>query len=69
MSDNLIKPDEAAYTLQLTRPQLKILYTALRTYYDDLGREEGDIEEVIEAIFAKLPSEEDIEAIDLKLPR
>ncbi len=69
MSDDLIKPNETAYTLHLTRPQVKIVYTALKTYYDDLGHEEGDIEEVVEAIFAKLPSEAEIEMIDLKLPQ
>jgi hypothetical protein len=56
MTGRLLKQEGTVYTLHLTRPEVKILYTALKTYYDDLGREEGDIEDVIEAIFAKLPS-------------
>ncbi|HUO71147.1 MAG TPA: hypothetical protein VMU39_10245 [Solirubrobacteraceae bacterium] len=67
MADDLINPDETAFTLSLTRPQLKILYTALKTYYDDLGHEESDIENVVKAIFAKLPSQATIDAIDLNL--
>jgi len=67
MSDELIRPDETAYTLHLTRPQVKILYTGLKTYYDDLGHEEEAIEEVVEAILAKLPSLAEIRAIDLTL--
>ncbi|HUO75146.1 MAG TPA: hypothetical protein VMU39_30580 [Solirubrobacteraceae bacterium] len=65
MADDLIKPDETAFTLYLTAPQLKVLYTALKTYGDDLGHEESDIEDVVKGILAKLPSEETIRAIDL----
>jgi hypothetical protein len=67
MDDDLIKPGETAFTLYLTRPQLKTLYTALKTYYDDLGHEESDIEEVVQSILAELPSEEAIRSIDLNL--
>jgi hypothetical protein len=60
---------ETACTLSLTRPEVKILYTVLKTYYDDLGHEEEDIEEIVKSILAKLPSEAEIRAIDLQLQR
>jgi hypothetical protein len=69
MSDDPIKPDETAYTLHLTRPQVKILYAVLKAYYDELGHEESEIEEIVRSILAGLPSEEEIRAIDLKLPQ
>ena len=55
------------YTLSLTPPELKVLYTVVKTYYDDLGHEEADLEEILRSILAKLPSAEEIQAIDLKL--
>jgi hypothetical protein len=65
MADNLIQPDETAYRLDLTAAQLKVVYTALKTYYDDLGHEEAGIEEVVAAVLDKLPGEHEIRAIDL----
>ncbi len=69
MTDDLIKPEETAYTLRLTTHELKLVYTALKIYYDDLGHEEDAIEGVVESIFRKLPSKEEIAAIDLNLRR
>ncbi len=63
--DGLIKPDEIAYRLELTPAQLKIVHTALKSLFDDLGREEHDVKMVVSAVLAKLPSEHDIRAIDL----
>jgi len=57
------------FPLTLTRAQLKILYTVLKTYYDDLGHEEGDIQKIVRSILAQLPSEQEIRAIELKLDR
>jgi len=57
------------FSLTLTRPQLKIFYTVLKTYYDDLGHEESDIQEIVRSILARLPSEEEMRAIELKLDR
>ena len=57
------------FSLTLTRPQLKILHTVLKTYYDDLGHEESDIQEIVRSILARLPSEAEIRAIELKLDR
>jgi hypothetical protein len=34
---DLIGPDEVAFTLELTPPQLKILHSALRSMRDDFG--------------------------------
>ncbi len=65
MTDDLIGPDEIAFHLELTPAQLKIVHTALKSLYDDLGREESDVEQVVAAVLAKLPGEHEIRAIDL----
>lgn len=67
MTADEIRPSGTAFTLSLTRPEVKILYTVMKTYYDDLGHEEGDLEEIVRSILAKLPSEAEIRAIDPKL--
>ena len=64
MSD-LIAPDEIAFRLELTAAQLKIVHTALKALYDDLGHEEHDVKQVVQAVLAKLPGEHEIRAIDL----
>ena len=65
MVDDLIQPGEIAFHLDLTAAQLKIVYTALRTLYDDLGHEEHDVKRVVAAVLDKLPGEHEIPAIDL----
>jgi hypothetical protein len=65
MAEDLIQPGETAYHLDLTAAQLKIVYTALKTLYDDLGHEEYDVKRVVAAVLDKLPGEHDIRAIDL----
>ena len=62
---DLIKPGEIAYHLDLTAAQLKIVYTALHSLFDDLGREERGIRDVVQEVLDKLPDEHDIRAIDL----
>jgi hypothetical protein len=62
---DLIKPGEIAYRLDLTAAQLKIVHTALRSLYDDLGHEEHDVKQVVATVLAKLPGEHEIRAIDL----
>jgi len=62
---NLIKPGEIAFRLGLTAAELKIVYTALKSLYDDLGHDESDIEQLVESVLAKLPGEHEIRAIDL----
>jgi hypothetical protein len=65
VADELIKPGEIAYHLELTAAQMKIVHTALKSLYDDLGREQHDVKAVVAAVLAKLPGEHDIRAIDL----
>jgi hypothetical protein len=63
--EDLIKPGQPAYRLELTAAQMKIVHTALKSMFDDLGHEEHDVREVVAAVLDKLPSEHDIRAIDL----
>jgi hypothetical protein len=63
--DELIQPNETAFRLDLTAAQLKIVHTALKSLYDDLGHEEHDVAQVVAAVLAKLPGEHEIRAIDL----
>ena len=63
--DELIQPNETAFRLDLTAAQLKIVHTALKSLFDDLGHEESDVQHVVQAVLAKLPGEHEIRAIDL----
>jgi hypothetical protein len=63
--ENLIRPGQIAFHLDLTAAQLKIVHTALKSLYDDLGHEEHDVQQVVSEVLAKLPDEHDIRAIDL----
>jgi hypothetical protein len=65
MNDDLIQPGEIAYRLDLTAAQLKIVHTALRSLFDDLGHEEHDVKHVVSEVLDKLPGEHEIRAIDL----
>ena len=65
MADDLIQPGEIAFRLDLTAAQLKIVHTALKSLFDDLGREEHDVKQVVSEVLNKLPGEHDIRAIDL----
>ena len=65
MDSELIKADEIAFRIGLTAAQLKIVYTALKTLYDDLGHEESDVKRVVKSVLDKLPGEHEIRAIDL----
>ncbi|MGA2009064.1 MAG: hypothetical protein ABSH51_00820 [Solirubrobacteraceae bacterium] len=64
-SDGLIRPGEIAYHLDLTAAQLKIVHTALRSLFDDLGHEESEFRAVVESVLDKLPGVHEIRAIDL----
>jgi hypothetical protein len=61
----LIRPGEPAFRLELTAAQMKIVYSALKSMFDDLGREEHDVRDVVASVLDKLPGEHDIRAIDL----
>ncbi len=64
--DDLIAPDEIAFRLELTAAQLKIVHTALKSLFDDLGHEEHDVKQVVSAVLDKLPGEHEIRAIDIE---
>jgi hypothetical protein len=66
MADDLIQPGETAYRLDLTAAQLKIVHTALKSLYDDLGHEENDVKRVVQSVLEKLPDEHAIRSIDLR---
>ena len=57
MAEDLIQPGETAYHLSLTAAQLKIVHTALKSLFDDLGHEEHDVKQVVGSVLAKLPGE------------
>ena len=63
--DDLIQPGQTAFHLDLTAAQLKIVHTALKSLYDDLGHEEHDVKQVVASVLDKLPGEHDIRAINL----
>ena len=69
MAEDLIQPGEIAYRLELTAAQLKIVHTALKSLFDDLGHEVHDVKRVVQAVLAKLPGEHEIRAIDLDRER
>jgi hypothetical protein len=58
-------PDEATFRLELTRPQLKITWSALRSMLNDFGHEEPEVHALVREVLSKLPSEEEMRAIDL----
>ena len=60
-----VQPGETAFRLDLTAAQLKIVHTALKGLFDDLGHDEGDVKGVVASVLAKLPDEHSIRAIDL----
>ena len=66
---DLIGPDEVAYRLDLTPAQLKITWTALKSYLDDFGHDERDVQDIARAVLAKLPDEHAIRSIDISRGR
>lgn len=62
---NLIGPDEIAYRLDLTPAQLKITWTALKSFSDDFGHDERDIHDLVRQVLDKLPDEHAIRSIEL----
>jgi hypothetical protein len=65
---DLIGPDETAYRLDLTAPQLKIVHTALKSLLDDFGHDEPDVHRIVRELLEKLPDEHSIRAIDISRP-
>ena len=68
MSDDdtpLIGPNDTAYRLELTPAQLKITYTALRSFLDDFGHDQRDVHDIVREVLGKLPDEPAIRSIDI----
>jgi hypothetical protein len=61
----LIGPDDIAYHLDLTPAQLKVTWTALKSFLDDFGRDERDVARLVREVLGKLPDAESIRAIDI----
>ena len=66
---SLIAPNEIAFRLELTPPELKLTYSALKALLNDFGHDEHDVQQIIRSVLNKLPPAESIESIDLRLPR
>ena len=66
---DLLEPNEIAFRLELTPPELKLTYSALTTLLNDFGHDEYDVQRIIRLVLNKLPPPESIESIDLHLPR
>ncbi len=62
---DLIAPDETAYRLELTAAQMKITWTALKSFLDDFGHNEADVRRLTREVLDKLPDEHAIRAIDI----
>jgi hypothetical protein len=62
---HLIGPDDVAFRLDLTPPQLKITWTALKSYLDDFGHDERQVQAIARDVLAKLPDEHAIRSIDI----
>jgi hypothetical protein len=66
---HLIGPDDIAYRLDLTPAQLKITYTALKSFLHDFGHDERVVHDVVREVLAKLPEEHAIRSIDISKGR
>jgi hypothetical protein len=66
---HLIGPNEIAYRLDLTPAQLKITWTALKSFADDFGHDERDVHEVVREVLDKLPDEHALRDIDIRRQR
>ena len=66
---HLIGPDEIAYRLDLTPAQLKITYTALKSFLDDFGHDERDVHDIVREVLSKLPEEPALRSIDISKGR
>ena len=64
----LVGPGEIAYRLNLTPAELKVTHSALKSFLDDFGHEERDVQRIIRGVLDKLPPPASVESIDLGLP-
>jgi hypothetical protein len=66
---SLIGPDDTAYRVDFTPAQLKVTWVALKSMLDSFGHDEDDVRKLVRSVLEKLPPEESIRDIDLRLPR
>jgi hypothetical protein len=66
---HLIGPDEIAYRLDLTPAQLKITWVALKSFLDDFGHDEHDVQALVREVIDKLPDEHSLKDIDISRGR
>jgi hypothetical protein len=66
---HLIGPDDIAYRLELTPAQLKVTFTALKSFLDDFGHDEPDVRAAVREVLGKRPEEHSIRAIDISRER
>jgi hypothetical protein len=64
-----METQEAEPRLELSPAELKVTYMALKTFLNDFGHDEYDVQRLVRSVLDKLPPGEQIEAIDLALPR
>jgi hypothetical protein len=57
------------FQIELTAPELKVTYAALRSLLSDFGHDERDTRDIVRAVLAKLPDEDEIRGIELGLRR
>jgi hypothetical protein len=50
------------YRIELTAPELRILQAALRSFMNDFGHDERDVNDMIRAVVRKLPDVDALEA-------
>ena len=62
---NLIPAGEPVYDLRLTAVELKVVHSAVKSYFDDFGHDEREVQDVARGVLDKLPGEHEIRAIDL----
>jgi hypothetical protein len=60
---------QEAHRLELGPQELKVTYMALKSFLDDFGHDEYDVQRLVRSVIDKLPPAEQIQAIDLALPR
>ncbi len=57
--------DDTTYRIELTPPELKITWSALRSMLNDFGHNEPDVHRIVREVLAKLPPESEVKEIDL----
>ena len=61
--------DDRTYRIEFSPGELKIAYTALRLLLDGYGHDEEQMHKLIRSALGKFPAREEIDSIDLRLPR